>query len=160
MAAIMLMLVLPLGVSAAVNQSTSSCSTILANNTAPVVCFAENSDGTGDKLYSTGGSDHFNLAGIEHSLSGTCAGGIISSNNWNDCISYFRVKLPTGWWACLHRNAFDADNYFISKHNHSGSTQTYDGVNLHSLGFGDILSGFKVVRRLDAGNSPCDELVS
>lgn len=41
---------------------------------------------------------------VNHTLPGDCSAGILGgSGDWNDCVSSWTIKIPSGWRACFYR---------------------------------------------------------
>jgi hypothetical protein len=79
------------------------------------------------------------LNNVAHTLPGDCAGGLPHGDNWNDCISSYRIRLATSndcaqtdvnaWWSFpirTHRGPIDASYNLSGVYNDSMSSVLFD----------------------------------
>lgn len=142
--AALVLAIFPFSAYAAESQGTGACSGYDTASSV-VVCMSEDANLSSghDKLISTGGTDNSNLNNKIHSLAGICNAVVTVGDDWNDCISGMRVKLPPN--SCVrfyHNSGYSGGSFRLN--NTSGST-VYINHYLDGSSFNDAISSYKVV---------------
>lgn len=121
--------------------TNTSCSSYMTTNS---LCFKEDTNGGGEEVYVLQGANIVvgNLGNIDvNTGDGTCAGGIFNNGSWNDCVSWVRWNIASGYRACAYRDSSLTGPLLWSRIGPSNSQGYFNGSTNDNITSFVIVSG-------------------